>query len=62
MNKTKRNRDTVGLQDIAVQGFYFTIRYASGGDIGTFSTFNKALSTAVKLGVPGFQIVRVNIR
>lgn len=62
MNKSKRMPATEKLQDIARQGFYFVIRYASAGDIGTFVTFERALATAVELGEPGFQIIRISLR
>lgn len=53
---------TEKLQDIAHQGFYFVIRYTFAGDTGTFATFERALATAVELGEPGFQIVRITLR
>jgi hypothetical protein len=62
MDKSKRARDTTALQDIARQGFYFVIRYAFAGDTGTFATFERALATAVELGEPGFQIVKISLR
>lgn len=62
MNKSKRMPATEKLQDIAHQGFYFVIRYTFAGDTGTFATFERALATAVELGEPGFQIVRITLR